>query len=115
MRTILRGLKVLWQYLSCVGDKTQKESLRKRLNEKSPIVTHRKEDVILSHKGYMTKDSHKKAFVKEVSVHLNGTKPKKFQRESSLPESNRFTSKDNLALPNPGAQTNRKKCTLENF
>lgn len=80
------------------------------MQEKSPLVSHRKDDVILSHKGFTTKDHGKKAFVKEVSVHLNGAKGKKFLRESSLPETNRFSTKESMQMPNSGAQTNRKKC-----
>jgi hypothetical protein len=39
----------------------------------------------------------KKALVKEVSVHLNSLKPRKYPRENSLPETYRTIQKDSMA------------------
>lgn len=98
-------------------DKTKNENSKKRLYERSPMQKYGKEDFSCQIKNSNNlKDqssgipNQKKAFVKEVSVHLNSLKPKKYSRENSMPETHRAIHKESLTGSLNGPQT--KKSTL---
>jgi hypothetical protein len=84
-------------------DKNKLENNKKRMYTRSPLPTYSKDDFSRQIKNSQNlKDqsygipNQKKALVKEVSVHLNSLKSKKYLREKSLPETYRTTQKDSM-------------------
>lgn len=84
-------------------DKNKLENNKKRMYTRSPMPTYSKEEFSSQIKNSHTlKDinygipNQKKALVKEVSVHLNSLKLKKYPRENSLPETYRTIQKESM-------------------